>query len=112
MAVMKINKSGTVVQFIDEDGNIFQQGLGLVRQLLSGNLKYDFLLLTRLPMKASADRFKKSPVWNPLTRRTEESVDIGTLSNLRQSTSDDSFAPVTVSDGEQKRMYADNEVLL
>lgn len=112
MAVIKLNKAGTVLQFIDDEGNIFQQGLGLIKQLMNRNIAHDFVLLTRLPMKASADRFKKSPVWNPVSGKVEESVSDSITNNLRVNTSEDSLSVSTVNDAEQQKMYANNEVRL
>jgi hypothetical protein len=63
MAVLKKTKSGNALMFIDEEGNAFTISSKIVSAILGGYQKGDFAVLTRLPMKVSADRFPKSPVF-------------------------------------------------
>ncbi len=65
MAVVKRTSSGNGVQFIDDEGNVFMTSALYVRQLLDGNNRSGLILLNRLPLKVSEDRFKKSPLWDP-----------------------------------------------
>lgn len=69
MVVAKLNRTGSVVQFIaSEDipvGTVFQLGRGLFNQLLSGTARGGLVLLSRLPVPVDVKRhgFKPSPLW-------------------------------------------------
>lgn len=63
MAIVKISSSGRALLFIDDEGNSFVTSLSFFKNLVDGQVKGNFLLLTRLPDKVSKDRFKKSPLY-------------------------------------------------
>ena len=63
MAVAKLSKSGKQVQFIDEEGNLFGTSVVAIKNMLSGTLRGNFVLLTRMPYGVDPSRFKKSPVY-------------------------------------------------
>jgi hypothetical protein len=67
MAVAKLTKSKRALQFIDEEGNVFQASAELMAKLISGDFKGQFLLLTKMPFQVAKDRFKPSPVFGVAT---------------------------------------------
>jgi len=65
MTVMKMTKSGKAVQVIDDDGNVFGTSLVAIQNMLSGTIRGNFVLMSRMPYKVNADRFKDSPLYMP-----------------------------------------------
>lgn len=81
MAVVKLTASKKAVQFIDDEGNVFQTSVLWISSLLSGNNSNGLILLTRLPEKVSKDRFKVSPVLgNPVPEQGEVDLSSDPLS--------------------------------
>lgn len=60
-----MNKKGSQVLVIDDDGYVYATSTKYMLGLLSGSTKYDFILMSRLPWKASSERFKPSPLYDP-----------------------------------------------
>jgi hypothetical protein len=94
MTVIKLSKSGRGFQVIADDGTVYQTSVYIARQLLDGAVNGGWVLLTQFPMKASADRFPKSPIYNPgndvLTTDSDAKV------------SEDVFSPKYKQSSEQK----------
>jgi hypothetical protein len=63
MTVIKLTASKKALLVIDDAGNVFITSLAFLKSLLDGSMKSDFILLSRLPDKASSDRFKPSPLF-------------------------------------------------
>lgn len=67
MAVIKINKARTQVQFIEDDhGVVYGLSVNQLRSLLAG--KQDLVMASRLPHPVSDGRFKKADVWDDTAR--------------------------------------------
>jgi hypothetical protein len=65
MAIVKLSKSKKGLVFIDDEGNVFTSSTSMVVSMIQGNLKGDFLLLSRMPCPVPKDKFKQSPVYDP-----------------------------------------------
>jgi len=65
MAIIKLTKSKKAVMFVDEDGTPFMTSVVAIQNMLSGNIKGDFVLLSRMPFSINPSRFKKSPLYKP-----------------------------------------------
>ncbi len=63
MAIVKLTKSKKGVMFIADDGVGYLCAASVLSRLLDGKSK--LILLSKLPLKISLDRFKQSDVWNP-----------------------------------------------
>ncbi len=101
MAVVKLSASGLQVQFIDDEGNMFVTSMTYLMTMLERKSKLPFCLLSRLPLKISTDRFKKSPVWDP----------DGLADKSKQVTlNDDGLSKKTIKKGEQREQYKDKQV--
>ena len=100
MAVIKLAKSKRSVQFIDDEGNVFFTSVNFLQGLLLGKSKHDFVLLKRMPLKASADRFQKSEVWIP------EGVDPRTI----EMSNEDSFSKKSIKKQDDSKNFVDKKV--
>lgn len=69
MAAIKITSNGKAIQFIDDDGRVFQTSVYDYGLLLNGQKK--FITPIRLPHDVSPQRFPPSKLWNPVTRELE-----------------------------------------
>lgn len=67
MAVAKLNKAGTTLQFIDEFGNVFYTSVNFFMGLLNGKSKSGFIMLKRLPHPQPSGKWAMSPVWTGTT---------------------------------------------
>jgi len=105
MAVVKLSKSKNQIQFIDEDGNMFCTSRTFMESLLRGTIRSDFVLLTRMPLKVSQDRFKQSPVYDPEGNYTYAKRDSGAL-----KVEQDGLSGATIKKNEQKRQFTDKNV--
>ena len=86
---------------IDDDGNVFGTSLVAIRNLIAGTIKGSFVLMSRMPYKASADRFKKSPVYMPP----------GYVPPQNETTNhSDALGPQNRAENAQKKSYADRKV--
>ena len=65
MAVIKLSSSMKQLQFIDDQGNMFVCALSAFHLFVAKGSSHEFILLNRMPIKVSPDRFKVSPVWMP-----------------------------------------------
>ena len=100
MAVVKLAKSKRSVQFIDDEGNVFFTSVNFLQGLLLGKSKHDFVLLKRMPLKASADRFQKSEVWIP------EGVDPRTV----QDSTEDALSETSRKKQDETKKFVDKQV--
>lgn len=98
MAVAKLTASKQAIQFIDDEGNVFQTSVLWITKLLNGENTYGVVTLTRLPMRASQDRFQKSPLLGAVQKDEY----------IRRE--DDAFNPQRRADVEQKKAYEDKQV--
>ena len=87
MAVLKSNKSGRSLLFVDDTGKTYVTSVEHVKRLINGLFKSEFIVLTRLPGIVSPDRFPKSPSWTPETGQVVSVRDIFAEETL--STSND-----------------------
>lgn len=60
MAVVKLSKSGNALLFVDDEDNVYVTSVAYLKGILAG-AKFPGLL-TRLPNKAPAGKFKKSQI--------------------------------------------------
>lgn len=65
MTVIKVTKSGKALLVVTDDGTVYSTSLVALRNLLAGNMKPAFLLLSRMPFKAEG-RFEPSPLFTPV----------------------------------------------
>jgi hypothetical protein len=100
MAVAKVTSSKKAVQFITDEGHVFQTSLVFMTQLLAGQVKGDFVLLTRMPFDVSPDRFKKSPVYNK-----------GMVGVDSTKTNSDSFSVKAKEETKQSNIYNTDVIL-
>jgi hypothetical protein len=63
MAVLKKSSTGRSLQFITDDGVVYQLSAKLFGMVVNGQISGDFVVLTRMPLGVPADRFPKSPVY-------------------------------------------------
>lgn len=98
MAVVKLTASKQAVQFIDDEGNVFQTSVLWLTQLLNGSNEKGLILLTRLPLKASKDRFLQSPVLGGVAQQGDV--------RMRE----DGLSPKVRQDAEQVKAYTDKKV--
>jgi len=101
MAVAKLTKSGKAVQFIDEEGNVFQTSVIYLQSLIKGNIRGNFILFNLLPFKVAKDRFKPSPLYNPKQQSVEDRV---------LTTTNDAISNKTIKTNEQKKQFEDKPV--
>lgn len=71
MAVMKLSSSKKQLQIIADDGTVYVTSVSYARSLLYGHMPAGLVLLSKYPEKASPDRFKQSPVYDPSGKYTE-----------------------------------------
>jgi len=102
MAVIKASKSGKQLQFIADDGTVYGVSLGIVQKIIDEKNPARFCVLTQFPLKASPDRYPKSPIWYP--------------DNFQGDVSDDSKAGTDVfsahyrKNTEQKKQFEDKKI--
>jgi hypothetical protein len=82
MAVIKKSKSGKALCFIDDTGVMYTVSVKIVSAVLGDYMKGQFVVLTRMPMLVSEDRFPKSPVFMSSDTQVE-----GTLSTTNDALS-------------------------
>ena len=70
MAAIKLTTSGKAIQFIDDEGRVYQTSTYDYGLLVGGKKK--FISPIRLPHDVSPTRFPPSKLWNPATGKTEE----------------------------------------
>ena len=51
------------VQFIDDEGNVFQTSKTLLASAMAGTIRGDFVVLTRMPLPVDMSRFPASPMY-------------------------------------------------
>ncbi len=107
MAIVKLSKSKKQVQFIDDDGNIFVTSAIWMSNLLQDKMKGGMIHLSRFPLKASPDRFKKSPLYDPKGYANREKDNDEEL-----KTSNDSFAPKERQERQEEEQYEDKRVFM
>ena len=98
MAITKLTKSKKAVMFVDEQGTAFMTSVVAIQNMLSGNIKGDFILLSRMPFTINPDRFKKSPLYEP-------DGYIAPKDSTRNQT--DALGPQNRQDNKEKRQYTD-----
>jgi hypothetical protein len=99
MAVVKLTASKKAIQFIDDEGNCFQTSTAWLAGMVNGNVKHDFILLSRLPMKVSEDRFKKSPVWGEVE-----------ISDKKVESSEDALSVKSRTERQEAKGFEDKKV--
>lgn len=68
MGVAKLTSSKRAVQFITDEGVVYQASADFIIKLVSGQWKGDFMVLSRMSNGVAPDRFPKSPVYGePVT---------------------------------------------
>ena len=72
--IVKLSSSGKAVQVVDDEGCVFQTSVEFFRGLLDGRSPSGFVLLTRLPFRVAVNRYKPSPVFNPVSGEKEVAV--------------------------------------
>jgi len=63
MAVLKLGSSGRSLQFINDDGIVFQLSMSLFQRVVSGDINGNFVVLTQLPTP-NLNVFPPSPVYD------------------------------------------------
>lgn len=72
MTIIKLTKSNKAIQVVDDYGNVYTTSAAYVLSLITGNLKKDFIYMSRMPYSVSPDRFGKSELWVPPGANGEE----------------------------------------
>lgn len=65
MTIIKKSSSGKGVVVVDDDGRVYTTSLNYLMGMLNGKSEHGFILMARMPMNASPDRYKKSEVYDP-----------------------------------------------
>lgn len=99
LTICKVTSSGKGFMIVDDDGNIFMTSIAYLQSLLVGKLKAGFILLNRLPGKASSNRFKKSPLW-----------DDGVKKDAPESVGEDALSVKSTRASREKKSFEDKEV--
>ena len=94
MAVVKKSSSGRAIQFIDEDGNVFQLSAGLFGKVMSGGINGDFVVLTRMPIPVPVGRFPVSPIYG----------DAGVKSAVDNIGSKDAFSKSFINERKEQKV--------
>lgn len=63
IGIIKKSSSGRALQFITDDGDVYQLSVGLFDSVMRETIKGDFVVLSRMAIPVPHDRFPKSPVW-------------------------------------------------
>lgn len=105
MAVIKLSTSGRQVQFIDDEGNVFVTSSAYVMGLFQGKSNHQLILLSRLPLKASKDRFKQSPLYDPSGLMKENNSHETNIDKAK-----DAFAPSTIKELKEVNQFKDKQV--
>lgn len=103
MGVTKLTKSKKAVQFITDEGDIYQTSVVSFRNLLNDTIKGDFILLSKLPFGVSPDRFPKSEVYQAAGYLPPKDDEPLTPSN-------DVFSTKNQKANKEKKMYKDVNV--
>ena len=64
MGVVKLTASKKAVQFITDEGWVYQTSVLFLQSLLNGGQKTGILKMVKLPNPISTERFEKSEIWN------------------------------------------------
>lgn len=101
MGVIKTSKSGKSVQFITDDGIVYSASIKALSALMYKNNPEDFLVLVRLPLNVSPDRYPKSKLYTK-----EGLVDI----NEKNTTGDDAFSEKSKKVNKEVKQFKDKKV--
>lgn len=98
MGVVKTSKSGKQVQFIADNGEIYTISTILLGKMLNAQNSSKFIVLTRLPVGASPNRFPVSPVWNDMEVQHVEKAN------------EDGLSPKTRKERKEETQFQDKTV--
>lgn len=65
MGIVRLSKSGAQVQFIADDGTVYVTSTNYLMGLMQGTMAKNMVLLSKLPIPMSKDRFPESVLWDP-----------------------------------------------
>ena len=106
MAVAKLSGSKKQIQFITDEGDMFVTSCAFLSRLIGGYMNCGFVVLSKMPFSASADRFPKSPVYNPVSGKCE------TVENYNKNDyvkpQDDALSPKRVAEGKKQKVYGND----
>jgi len=63
LGVLKKSSSGRALQFITDEGVVYQLSVSLFDRVMRGLINGDFVVLSRMPVPVPVGRFPKSPVY-------------------------------------------------
>jgi len=63
MGIIKKSSSGRALQFITDEGVVYQLAASLFSRVVDGRINGDFVVLTRMPIPVPSDRFPRSPLY-------------------------------------------------
>lgn len=75
MGVIKLNSSLKALQFVTDEGVVYQTSRYALQKLLDGNNSSDFTVPQRMPWGYAENRFPKSPVYEGPTRLNLSAID-------------------------------------
>lgn len=110
MTVLKLTKSGKAVHIIcdrnAEPGTTYQVPVFQIQQLITKNYRLNFINTTRLPFKASLDRFPDSPLWDPngVSQAVEDAA------KKAPQTKDDPYSSKSLKNKETKKKTVDKKI--
>jgi hypothetical protein len=109
MAVIRLTKSGSAVQFIDDDGRCYSTSATFILGLLSGKKVMPFVILSRMPFGVNPGRFPESPIWIPEGMTKEEVLNkMSSESGLRNA--NDALSIKATEEKKQEKAYTDSKV--
>lgn len=109
MGVVKLTSSKKAVQFITDEGEVYQTSAVFLQGLLMGKSKQGFILLNRMPFNVSSERFAKSPLYDPdgiYKGNAEKTVE--RAKNV--TTTNDPFSVKTREKNSEKKAFVDKKV--
>lgn len=74
MGIIKKSASGKALQFITDEGVVYQMAVSLFPRVMSESINGDFVVLTRMPIPVPHNRFPKSPVYGDV--KLSSAVDV------------------------------------
>ena len=65
MTIIKVTKSGKGILVVDDSGSVYSTSRIAIENLLAGNIRNGFVLLSKLPFSIPEGKFKKSELYVP-----------------------------------------------
>lgn len=101
MGIVRLSKSKAQVQFVADDGTVYVTSTNYLMGLMQGTMTKNLVILSKLPIPMSKDRFPESPLWDPNGLATKHNV------YKASTTGNDGSSPKLKKELEQKQTQED-----